>query len=30
MREPHSLLIGWFKDPSGNILSVIEDGTRNT
>jgi hypothetical protein len=30
MREPNSPLIGWFKDPAGKILSVIEDGTRNT
>jgi catechol 2,3-dioxygenase-like lactoylglutathione lyase family enzyme len=26
----HGPPIAWFKDPAGNVLSVIEDSTKNT
>jgi hypothetical protein len=26
----HGPPIAWFKDPSGNILSIIEDSRKNT
>ena len=26
-RDPEGPLIAWFKDPAGNILSVLENGS---